>query len=317
MSTAVKGTPSPPKDRIPDYPDELILKGANNRRNWILGGIVAAIAAVAVVIAIASGGGSGSAVAGSHFGVTMQVAYEADSNSELAFLQWLNKAIAPSYGVKLDPVGLEDGNQLDQATATGQFAANIYQHIHWLNEVVQSTGMKLTAVGPVFQWAYSVYSSKYKSLGELPQGAQIALLNDPANTAQALWLLQRAGEISFKPGTVPWSATTSDIASNPHGFHFVFIDYGAGPRTLGSVDAVIAYNMQFISAGTPQSDKIYAPLAPRSFAGQLVVGNEYLHDPQVKKLEKVFFDPRVQQYLRTTDNPQLEDQLTPVSPTNG
>jgi ABC-type metal ion transport system substrate-binding protein len=243
----------------------------------------------------------------------MQVAYEADSNSELAFLQWLNKAIAPSYGIKIQPVGIEDGNQLDQATATGQFAANIYQHIHWLNEVVKATGMKLTAVGPVFQWAYSVYSSKYKSLSALPQGAQIALLNDPANTAQALWLLERAGEITFKPHTIPWSATTSDIASNPHDFHFVFIDYGAGPRTLGSVDAVIAYNMQFISAGTPAKDKIYAPPAPRSFAGQLVVGTKYRYDPQVKKLIKVFFAPRVQAYLRTTTNPGLEDQLTPVA----
>jgi len=76
---------------------------------------------------------------------------------------------------------------------------------------------------------------------------------------------------------------------------------------------VIAYNMQFISAGTPQSDKIYAPPAPRSFAGQLVVGDAYLNDPQVKKLEKVFFDPRVQQYLRTTTNPALHDQLDPVA----
>jgi ABC-type metal ion transport system substrate-binding protein len=165
------------------------------------------------------------------FGTTLPVAYEASSSSERAFLVWLNQAIAPTYGLKIEPVGIQDGNQLDEATAHGQFAANIYQHIHWLNEVVQSTGMKLTAVGPVFQWAYSVYSSKYPSLSALPSGAQIALLNDPANTAQALWLLERAGEITFRPGTVPWSATTSDIASNPHNLHFVFVDYGAGPRT--------------------------------------------------------------------------------------
>jgi ABC-type metal ion transport system substrate-binding protein len=226
---------------------------------------------------------------------------------------WLNQAIAPTYGVKIEPVGIQDGNQLDEATAHGQFAANIYQHIHWLNEVVASTGMKLTAIGPVFQWAYSVYSTKYPSLSALPSGAQIALLNDPANTAQALWLLERAGEIAFKPGTVPWSATTSDIASNPHKLQFVFVDYGAGPRTLSSVDAVIAYNMQFIAAGTPTKDRIYAPPAPRSFAGQLVVGDAYRNDPQVKKLIKVFFDPRVQPYLRTTDNPQLKEQLSPVA----
>ena len=295
------------------------LRGTNRsrrlRRQWgSISGVVLAGAVVAIIFA--TGGSKAGTVAGSHFGRTMQVAYEADSASERAFLVYLNKQIAPHYGIRIDPVGIEDGNQLDQATAQGQFAANIYQHIHWLNEVVKSTHMKLAAIGPVFQWAYSVYSEKYKHLSDLPQGAQIAMLNDPANTAQALWLLQRAGEITFKKGTVPWAATTGDIASNPHGFRFVFVDYGAGPRTLPSVDAVIAYNMQFIAARTPQKDKIYAPRAPRSFAGQLVVGSQYRSDPQVKKLIKVFMDPRVQRYLRTTHNPELESQIEPVSPNN-
>jgi D-methionine transport system substrate-binding protein len=294
--------------------DEFRLRGGNHPRQ-LLGGVAALViaAAVAVVLLLSGGESSGASVKGSHFGTTLKVAYEADSDSELAFLQWLNKAIAPTYGVKIQPVGISDGNQLDQATAAGQFAANIYQHIHWLNEVVASTHMRLTAIRPVFQWAYSVYSEKWKSIHQLPDGAQIALLNDPANTAQALWLLQRANLITFRPGTVPWSATTASIASNPKHLRFVFVDYGAGPRTLPSVDAVIAYNMQFIAAGTPQSDKIYAPPAPRSFAGQLVVGKAYLTDPQVKKLERVFFDPRVQRYLATTTDPRLHDQLSPVT----
>jgi D-methionine transport system substrate-binding protein len=297
----------------PDFPpQDFQLRGGGGRRNWLAA--AAALVVIVVVLAVLlSKGSSAKTVPGSHFGTTLPVAYEASSSSERAFLVWLNQAIAPTYGVKIEPVGIQDGNQLDEATAHGQFAANVYQHIHWLNEVVQSTGMKLTAVGPVFQWAYSVYSSKYHSLSALPSGAQIALLNDPANTAQALWLLERAGEITFKPGTVPWSATTNNIASNPHKLQFVFVDYGAGPRTLSSVDAVIAYNMQFIAAGTPTKDRIYAPPAPRSFAGQLVVGDAYRNDPQVKKLIKVFFDPRVQPYLRTTDNPQLKEQLSPVA----
>jgi D-methionine transport system substrate-binding protein len=43
------------------------------------------------------------------------------------------------------------------------------------------------------------------------------------------------------------------------------------------------------------------------------VGRAYRNDPQVKKLIKAFFDPRVQPYLRTTDNPLLKDQLSPVA----
>ena len=310
MSTDVQTRP--PTPGLPSQDFEL--RGGRNRRNWLAGAAVIVVIVVLLVVLLAKGS-SAKTVRGSHFGTTLPVAYEASSSSERALLVWLNQAIAPTYGLKIEPVGIQDGNQLDEATAHGQFAANIYQHIHWLNEVVKSTGMKLTAVGPVFQWAYSVYSSKYTSLSALPSGSEIALLNDPANTAQALWLLQRAGEITFKSGTVPWSATASDIASNPHKLKFVYIDYGAGPRTLGSVAAVIAYNMQFIAAGTPTKDRIYAPPAPRSFAGQLVVGDAYRNDPQVKKLIKVFFDPRVQKYLKTTNNPQLKDQLSPVAAT--
>lgn len=302
----------------PDHDEQSPEFTLRPRRRWRLPVAVLAIVAVAGVLVgfkLSSGGSSGEHVAGSHFGRVLPVAYEADSGSEKAFLDYLNTTVAPSYGVQIKPEGIGDGNQLDQATADGHIAANIYQHKHWLAQVVAKTGWKLTAVAPVFQWAYSVYSAKYNSLAALPQGATIALLNDPANTAQALWLLQRAGRITFKPGVDPWEATVGDIASNPHDYKFTFIDYGAGPRVLDDVDAVIAYNFQFISAGTSQRDKIYAPAAPKEFAGQLVIGTAYRNDPQVKKLEKVFLDPRVQKYLATTTNPDLRDQLTAVSST--
>jgi ABC-type metal ion transport system substrate-binding protein len=293
-----------------ESPVEITLR---RRRRWLLPAIAAVVVVAAAAITFAVKGSSSSTVAGSHFGTDLQVAYEADSNSELAFLQYLNDKIAPKYGLKIKPVGISDGNQLDLATANGQYAANIYQHQYWLREVLAKTHWKLTAVHPVFQWAYSIYSQKYPSLNGIPKGATLALLNDPANTAQALWLLERAGKLTFKPGTSPWEATTADIASNPENYHFTFIDYGDGPRVLPEVSAVIAYNMQFIGAGISQKYKIYAPPAPRAFAGQLVVSSTYLHDPQIVKLIKVFLDPRVQAYLRTTTNPRLKDQLTPVS----
>jgi len=116
-----------------------------------------------------------------------------------------------------------------------------------------------------------VTDQKYPSLDALPKGATIALLNDPANTAQALWILERAGKLTFKDGVNPWEATEKDIAQNIGGYKFTYMEYGAGPRTLPSVDAVIDYNMSFVDAGTPEKDRIYAPPAPREFAGQLVV----------------------------------------------
>jgi D-methionine transport system substrate-binding protein len=300
----------------PETSSDEIELDLGRRRRWLVPVAIAAVVAiaVAVVVTVNSGGSSENTVAGSHFGTDLQVAYEADSGSERAFLDYLDKTVAPQYGVHIVPVGIGDGNQLDQATADGHYAANIYQHRHWLKQVTDKTGWKLTAIGPVFQWSYSVYSTKHDSLDAVPDGGRIALLNDPANTAQALWLLQRAGKVSFKPGVDPWSAKVADIADNPHDYQFIFVDYGAGPRVLDEVDAVIAYNFQFISANIDQRHKIYAPPAPREFAGQLVVGTDYQQDPQIEKLVKVFQDPRVQPYLAGTTDPALKDQLSPVSP---
>ncbi|WP_370249867.1 MetQ/NlpA family ABC transporter substrate-binding protein [Nocardioides sp.] len=286
------------------------------RPAWLLpAGALAIILAVVAGFVFLNRGETEKAVAGSAFGSDFKIAYQASSASEAAFLEYLNEEIAPDYGVTISGVGIEDGNQLDQATADGEYIGNIYQHKHWLAQVIDATGMKLTALGPVFQWSYSIYSSQHSSLEDLPQGAEIALLNDPANTAQALWILERAGEITFKDGVDPWAATEQDVATNPRDLQFTYMEYGAGPRTLDSVDAVIDYNMSFVDAGTPEEYQILAPDAPNEFAGQLVVGTDYLEDPQVEVLKKVFFDPRVQDYLATNTDPNLQGQLAPVSAT--
>ena len=288
--------------------------GAGRRRRTyaILAGVVLIGLAIALVVRFTGDSGS-KPVAGSHFGNNFEIAYQASSASEAAFLEYLNKEVAPDYGITITGVGIEDGNQLDQATADGEYIANIYQHKHWLKQVIDATGMELTALGPVFQWSYSMYSQRYSSIDELPQGATVALLNDPANTAQALWILERAGKLTFKDGVDPWAATEQDIADNIGGYQFEYMEYGAGPRTLESVDAVIDYNMSFVDAGTPEEYRIYEPDAPLEFAGQLVVGTEYLDDQQVEKLKRIFFDDRVQEYLATNDDPNLQGQLAPVS----
>lgn len=317
MSTTQQPSGRRPDTDPPDHDhhDHRDLDLGGGRRRWLLpviGGAVVLALVVALVLRF-TGGDDDGAVADSHFSDDFAIAFQASSASEQAFLQYLNDEVAPDYGVTIEGVGIEDGNQLDQATADGDYIANIYQHKHWLKQVTDSTGMKLTALGPVFQWSYSMYSTKHDSIDDLPQGATIALLNDPANTAQALWILERAGKLTFKDGVDPWAATENDIATNPGGYRFTYMEYGAGPRTLDSVDAVIDYNMSFVDAGTPESDRIYAPDAPKEFAGQLVVGTDYLDDPQIAKLKDVFFDSRVQTYLAENDDPNLSGQLAPVS----
>src|SRR5688500_10488904 len=89
------------------------------KRGWLPPLIIGlVILAVAVGLFLKYGSGSDEkAVEGSHFSNNFKIAYQASSASELAFLEYLDAEIAPDHGITIEPVGIEDGNQLDQATA--------------------------------------------------------------------------------------------------------------------------------------------------------------------------------------------------------
>ena len=108
MSTDVKTRP--PTLQLP--PKDFQLRGGVNRRNWLAAAAVLGVIVVLLVVLLSKGSSSKS-VRGSHFGTTLPIAYEASSSSEQAFLQWLKKAIAPTYGVKI-----ETGQEYKTATSS-------------------------------------------------------------------------------------------------------------------------------------------------------------------------------------------------------
>ncbi|WP_312122676.1 MetQ/NlpA family ABC transporter substrate-binding protein, partial [Pantoea vagans] len=158
-----------------------------------------------------------------------------------------------------------------------------------------------------------IYSDRYRAISELPQGAEIVVPNDGANQGQALWLLQRIGLIGLDPAIEPRTAKLKDIKENPHGFNFKELDLLTMPRALNSVDAAIGYVSQFDAGKVPREKGILFPPAPRTFASQLVIGTPWLADENIVRLKKVFADPRLQQWLRETQDPLVKGVLVPVS----
>ncbi|WP_456310829.1 MetQ/NlpA family ABC transporter substrate-binding protein [Serratia proteamaculans] len=247
------------------------------------------------------------------FGTTLKVHFEPAMAGEQRLIEYVAQNIAPDYGIKLEAVGLQDPVQADRAVAEGQYAATIYQHQWWLKQVVDANKFELTSTLPVFQWAFGIYSDRYKTIADLPQGAEIVVPNDGANQGQALWLLQRIGLIGLDPAVEPRTAKLKDIKDNPHKFNFKELDLLTMPRALNSVDAAIGYVSQF-DAGKVSRDKgILFPPAPQTFASQLVIGTPYLNDENIIKLKKAFADPRVQQWLKETTDPLVQGVLVPVS----
>jgi D-methionine transport system substrate-binding protein len=58
------------------------------------------------------------------------------------------------------------------------------------------------------------YSKKYKDIKSLPNGAKVAIPNDPTNGGRSLMLLEAAGLLKLKDGK-GITATPNDLAANP------------------------------------------------------------------------------------------------------
>ncbi len=286
---------------------------AVKKKRWplYLGALaVVVVAAAASLYAFRSGANIGG---GEHFNSDLKVAYLGTDAAQEAFLKYIAKDIAGDYNIKVEPVAIGDPNQLHAAVSTGEIAGTIYAHRPWIEQSNAANNWTLVPLEPVFQWAYSLWSSKYKKLEDLPEGARIAILNDPANTAQALLLLANNNVITLKSGIDPAKATVKDIDGNPKKFDFIPIAFGTAARTLDDFDGIISYNFEFIAAKTPPEYKIFAPEAPLAFAAQLAVSKPYVAESNIGQLVKAFGDKRVQQYLASTDDPAVKGNLVPVS----
>ncbi|MEO7122085.1 MAG: MetQ/NlpA family ABC transporter substrate-binding protein [Lacisediminihabitans sp.] len=275
---------------------------------WVTGGVVLVVAiAAAIVIPILSPTKSADAVTGA----TLYVATAEGNASEQALVNFVAAKIAPKYGIKVAFKGLSDSNTINRAVSDGEVAATVYQHKLWLGQVLEANpDFKETAATPVFRWGFGLWSQKYKSVKDIPDGATISLYSDPANEAQGLWVLENAKLITLKPGTTKGDATQDDIASNPKHLKFTLLDFAAQSRALPDLDAAVGYTEYYLAAKIPLEQQIFAPQAPDDFAGQLTVGTKYLKTANIKKLVAAFKDPAVQKFLAT--DPTVKGILLPL-----
>lgn len=292
----------------PHEPDHGFALKRRRRWPWIAGAAILVLGlAAAIGIPLLNPAKSANEVTGA----TLLVATAEGNAAEQALVNFVAEKIAPSHGIKIAFTGLSDSNTINRAVSDGDVAGTVYQHKLWLSQVLQSNpDFSETAATPVFRWGFGLFSDKYTNVTDLPDGANISLYSDPANESQGLWLLERAGLVTFKPGIDKARATQNDIATNPKHLRFTLLDFGAQSRALPDLDAAVGYTEYYLAAKIPLSKEIFAPPAPDEFAGQLTIGTKYANTDNIKKLVAAFKDPAVQQFLAT--DPSVKDILLPL-----
>ena len=276
---------------------------------WVVGGVVVILGVVAAIaIPLLNPAKSANEVAGATL-----VVVTADGNaSEQALVQFVADKVAPKYGITVAYRGLADSNTLNRAVSEGEVAGTVYQHKLWLGQVLEANpDFKEEAATAVFRWGFGIFSDKYTDVSQIPNGGKVSIYSDPANEAQGLWLLERAGLITLKPGINKWQATVDDIATNPKNLQFTLLDFAAQSRALPDLAAAVGYTEYYLAAKVPISQQIFAPAAPDEFAGQLTIGSKYASTENIKALVAAFKDPLVQEFLAT--DPSVKNILLPLN----
>lgn len=149
---------------------------------------------------------------------------------------------AKKAGLKIRVKSFTDPVALNKATASGEIDVNAFQSWSYLETYnKENKKAQLAALGTTYLEPMGIYSDRYHKLSQVPDGATVAIANNPANTARGLLLLQSAGLITLKKSFGPTSGTEA-IASNPKNLKFKEIDDTTGPRVLKSTDLVLIGN---------------------------------------------------------------------------
>ena len=202
-----------------------------------------------------------------------------------------------SQGITLEVKEFTDYVTPNDAVEYGEIDANYFQHIPYLESFNTEHGYHLVNAGGIHVEPIALYSSKYSSLSDIPNGAVIAIPNDPTNEGRALLLLQSAGLIKLKDNA-GLEAIPLDIVENPKNLKFSEIEAATLPRILSDVDAAVINGNYAIPAGLVATrDGLFVEGADSPYVNVIAVkaGNE--NNPAVKALVEALKSDEVKAYV--------------------
>lgn len=215
------------------------------------------------------------------------------SGPETQLMQVAKQVAHKRYGLDVQIVPFSDYNAPNPAVVSGALDANAFQHRPFLEAQIKARQFDLVAIGKTFIYPMGIYSQKIKSLIKVPNGAKVAIPNDPTNEARGLLLLQQAGLIKLKAG-VGVNATPVDIVSNPKHLQFIELDAAELPRSLDDVTLAAINTTYAVAAGlSPMKDALIHETTDSPFVNLIVVKKADQHKKQLIELVKSFQSPEV------------------------
>ena len=203
-------------------------------------------------------------------------------------------ANAAKQGLTIKITTFSDYTQPNEALSEHDLDANSFQHKPYFDAQIKARGYAIVPVGYTYVQPIGLYSRKVKSVADLPDGATIAVPNDPSNEGRSLLLLQAQHLIKLRAdvGLLP---TARDIADNPKHIHIKELDAGIVGRAIGDVDAAVINTDWAVKAGIkiPQERIAQEQVTGNPYRNFLAVNDKDANAPWVHALVQSYQQPNV------------------------
>ncbi len=208
--------------------------------------------------------------------------------------------IKPTLAAEGFPIEIKVFNDYVQPNtqlAERRIDANYFQTKPYLDEFNAARGADLITVAGVHVEPLGAYSRRFKTLAELPNGADVAVPNDASSIGRALILLQSAGLIRLKDSTNPLQSVR-DIAENPGNLRFRELESATLPRVLDQVDLAVINTNYALDAGLkPKTDALALEGGDSPYVNYLVARPDNQNDPRIQALARALRSQAVKDFI--------------------
>ena len=234
-------------------------------------------------------------------GGTIKVAASATPHAEI--LEEAKKILADE-GWDLEIKIFDDYVMPNEVVESGEFDANYFQHVPYLESFNNEKGTHLVNAGGIHYEPFGIYPGTKSDLSELADGDTIAVPNDTTNEARALLLLQDNGIITLKEGA-GLEATVNDIAENPHNVKIEELAAEQVARVAPEVAFVVLNGNYALQAGFSVAKDALAyeasdSEAAKTYVNIIAVKEGHENDPGIQALVKVLKSDEIKQYINDT-----------------
>jgi D-methionine transport system substrate-binding protein len=223
------------------------------------------------------------------------------------------KPILEDKGIDLQIETYQDYILPNKDLDNGDLDANYFQTVPYMDLQMKENEYDFVNAGGIHIEPIGVYSKKYKSLEDLPEGATILMSNSVSDHGRILTLLEKKGLITLKDGVENTQAQLEDIKENPKKLKFDY-EYEAAllPQMYENEegDAVVINSNYAIDAGLkPLEDSIAIEDSNSPYVNVIAVNKGDENKKEVKELVKALRSKEIQDFI----NEEWDGAVVPVT----